>query len=376
MTNFIRGIRNLNHKRIDLGKSLVLRLFTLLFDRPSTVSTDRKHLDKILLLRLDGKIGDSITSTGFIKALLESPQKPEVTVICSPQIAWIYETIPSLKVYILKKGPLNTLFFTLTHCHEHYSCALNTSHIMTSRVLFLLRFLNIEQRIGFESSTYKCFDQNARFDINKDHVTMRYKAALELMKTTGNCRQYFLPIPSLAVERAKKWIHTNKPAKNKLVILNSFAGARLRSLNQPTSEKIVQALCINPNTTVVSIGNHNDLELAHKFVSANPQLQKIWIVSPETNFFFNCALVQLADLVISPDTAIVHLASAYNKPLVAIYREDGPIEKNSLIWAPIHKNYKIIYAPNIRAPEADINDVDVSKVVDAASQLLNDSPSS
>lgn len=52
-------------------------------------------------------------------------------------------------------------------------------------------------------------------------------------------------------------------------------------------------------------------------------------------------IVRSADLVVSPDTSIVHMACAFNTPLVAIYntrrlKDSGLVGYN--IWAPHYDN--------------------------------------
>lgn len=48
------------------------------------------------------------------------------------------------------------------------------------------------------------------------------------------------------------------------------------------------------------------------------------------------ALIAEADLVISPaDTSVVHMAAAWRKPLVAVYKD---VRMNNRLWAPGYDN--------------------------------------
>ena len=51
------------------------------------------------------------------------------------------------------------------------------------------------------------------------------------------------------------------------------------------------------------------------------------------------ALIADADLVISPDTSVVHMAAAWRKPLVAIYKD---VRMNNRLWAPGYDNARQI----------------------------------
>jgi ADP-heptose:LPS heptosyltransferase len=119
---------------------------------------------------------------------------------------------------------------------------------------------------------------------------------------------------------------------------------------------------------VISVANAGD----HRIVSEWRENSKNsnWIQLKEfSSLNDNLALLSLADLVITPDTAWVHMASALGRNLVAVYREDTE-EKNSIIWAPAHKNSKVVIAPNTLENPYDINNVSVDEVVQAAKSLL------
>ncbi len=42
------------------------------------------------------------------------------------------------------------------------------------------------------------------------------------------------------------------------------------------------------------------------------------------------ALIAQAELIISPDTSVVHMAAAWNKPLIAVYKD---VLLNNRLWA-------------------------------------------
>jgi ADP-heptose:LPS heptosyltransferase len=72
------------------------------------------------------------------------------------------------------------------------------------------------------------------------------------------------------------------------------------------------------------------------------------------------ALVELSTVVISPDTSVVHLAEAKQKPVVAFY-----LEKNE--WLP----YKIPHVSIIPPKGTPIKDIPVSTAKNAFSRMLN-----
>lgn len=150
-----------------------------------------------------------------------------------------------------------------------------------------------------------------------------------------------------------------------LIVMNSFAGARLRNLNQKTTTEIVAGILENhPNAVVVSVGSDDDLKHVQYWVTAfrNPR----WVCfSQFGSLGFNLALARQAELIVTPDTSWVHVASAFKVPVLAIYREDDAQEKNSLIWAPYRTNHRVVYAPFDPQKPHDINTVSTQEVVES-----------
>ena len=75
------------------------------------------------------------------------------------------------------------------------------------------------------------------------------------------------------------------------------------------------------------------------------------------------ALIDQLDLIISPDTSIVHVASALDKPIVSIH-ENNKYSFRS--WSPSSTLTKTVFSPK----DNSIDGFDVEKVIEFSSQLL------
>lgn len=353
-----------NHRRIDAFRRWRLQLFLSLFNQANE-GPETSPEKRVLLLRLDGKLGDTITATGFINALYESRYKVDIVARKANTFVYAYIKTPH-RLYSLKKGVLS-LFVLLFKLRAHsYEAIVCSTHITDPASLWLSRFVDAKTKIVFKNEQIEFFDVHIEKDFFEKHVTDRYQQCLKTItgSTSPTVEKYELNIPEAALSAAKKFIGDHK----KVIILNSFAGARLRNFSFATTKAIIEAL--THDAVVISFGNDGDLHILREwkkhFHNAN------WIVPHRGDFAFNAALVTLANAVITPDTSIVHLASAVGAPLVAVYREDDGAEKNSKIWAPLDckssdnkKGHKIIYAPL-----PDINNVDIYQIVKATKELL------
>ena len=75
-------------------------------------------------------------------------------------------------------------------------------------------------------------------------------------------------------------------------------------------------------------------------------------------------LIKKADLIVSPDTSIVHLARAFDKKMICIYRKElGKEDKNSIIWGPNSEKAKVIFVEEkVRdGEEIDINHINIDE---------------
>ena len=76
------------------------------------------------------------------------------------------------------------------------------------------------------------------------------------------------------------------------------------------------------------------------------------------------ALVDSVDLIISPDTSLVHMACAFNKPLVAIY---GRNMIGFEAWHPKSKCNHVIFSQDFDS----LKSIDVNKIVSKTSELIS-----
>ena len=94
-------------------------------------------------------------------------------------------------------------------------------------------------------------------------------------------------------------------------------------------------------------------------------LQQDKILIPETkNILEVTELIKKSDLVITPDTSIVHIATAFDKKSICIYRKEfGKEDKNFILWGPNSEKAKVIFVEEkVRnGEEVDINKIDLNK---------------
>ncbi|MBY0553591.1 hypothetical protein K2P97_03625 [bacterium] len=374
MLSLDQKLRKLNHKRIDAFRSIKLLIAKLFFGPFSSYSEKNENHD-VLVLRMDDKLGDGITATGFLREIKKKHRQGKLIVVAGKATAELYSTSGYVdEVFVSSKGVFKTLglFFKLKT--KKYQYIINTSHILNPRVVFLVSFLTAFKKISFANSEYELFSDHINIDFNKEHVTARYRKVLELMGIQQPILDYEAFIPVGDAKDADAYIQDLKKSGVKIVVLNSFSGARLRNFSEKTTKEIVKKLISIPNTLVLSVANEGDHRILDRWVDGSVA-GKMWVHNSNfKSISQNLALINCADVVITPDTAWVHIASALKKKLIAVYREDtNPSELNSVIWAPYGTDFKLIFAKNNSASPDDINNVNTEDILRATQFMLEKS---
>lgn len=167
------------------------------------------------------------------------------------------------------------------------------------------------------------------------HITDPQKSILDILSVSAENLTYSLPphIPNDDFIEQYLKLYSSK----KHIVINPFASVEERSLSTSQLEKIAFDLAKENNTHVFIIGEKKKLE----FLSISHENISICIFD---SLWDSISLIRKADLVISVDTAIVHIASALNKNLLAIYYsmllDHNEKFQGNIIFAPLGEKAK------------------------------------
>lgn len=355
-----------------MGRSVLLNLFKLAFDRKASEVKASENAP-IVVFRLDGKLGDSITSTGFLNELKLQNPKSDLVIVTNEIAAHVYKELPFVsRIVIGKKGFLSTLKIYSQLKDQTYKYLINTSYILKPQVVFLSSWLSAEIKLTWENHNYRLFNKHVDLKFSDDHVTDFYRKtlkSLELNHSNVNL-DYRIILPLKSKEKIQKELKPLKEKYSKIAVLNSFAGARLRNLNFERTLEIVKFFK-DLNIAVISIANKGDQQILEAWQNKSKDLNN-WFVFKDLNTLNDSfSFIEESDLVVSPDTAVVHAACALNKKLIAIYREDTGTDYNFVNWSPKGTQFKIVKSPVMNGVN-DINSYQFQDFKKSVEVLLNE----
>lgn len=368
-----KKIRELNHKRIQWGRNVLLAMAKVFFDgkKNLVIASDE---DPILVFRLDGKLGDSITSTGFLRELKKQNPHSEIIILANEVAAHIYKELPFVsQVIVGKKGIKSTLKMYEKLKGKSYKYIINTSYILKPQIVFLASQLKAQEKVSWENSEFKLFTKHVILDFTQDHITDFYRKTLKSLNLQFDSinLDYEITLPKSSIQKAQEKILELRKKNQKIIILNVFAGANKHNLTAENTIKIIKLITEKYSGIVITTANRGDQQILNDWKNKNSEIKNWFIFSDLTGLNDNLALIKEADLILSPDTSIVHAACALRKPLIAIYKVVKPPDYGTLNWKPYGSpQIQIIYSDT---PDRHVNAFSMNELELALQKFIKES---
>ena len=360
--NITMTFREWNRKKNLWLRAKKAQLAKFLLDRksPEHYSPSAfKSIKKVLFLRYDDKLGDMIISTISFHNLKTLFPKIFIGVITGNNAAKIIENNKDVdKIYFYKRSWFKILKLGLALRKEKYDLVIDIDREPTAQSIFLLRLIKARFTFGFNRAGYKLYNINKTYQWNSGHITKLHKAVFEGLKILPRDYKfdfrYILPLPKESVKLAEKIIKPLKKEGEKLIIFNPFAASRRRCFSAKQALEIAALL---KNYQILIIGPADKLKTFFKGEKALPA--NLALVSQENalkgGILLNIALLKQADILISPDTYIVHAANAFNKKQICVYLSSD--QENIILWGPNSQNATLLENKNTYNKDFDLKEI-------------------
>lgn len=271
---------------------------------------------KLLFLRKDGKIGDYIVSSFVFREIKKQDSSIQIDLVCTPKNHYLFEGNPDIdNLFILPSRSLKDHFLLgKVLAKQQYDVVIDPTVLLRNRDLLLLRMVHAKHYIGYKKSTYQLFDQNIE---TSGHFSEIYCKALNLCGIKNVDKRYELPFNANSTENVAQFL-AQYQLKNYIAI-NFFGAANSRKFSKEKMQKLLQAFKEKlPNKPLLLL-TYPEVTPLLKKLSDNKQ---VFLFEETESIFDTIALIEQADWVISPDTAIIHIASGLNKNIVGFYKND------------------------------------------------------
>ncbi|MDC7955953.1 glycosyltransferase family 9 protein [Fusobacterium simiae] len=356
-------IKKLNRIFQDYMREKRLKIGKYIWDRKEKVKIINgdnfikdNDIKSILFLRYDGKIGDMIVNSLMFREIKKVYPDVKIGVVARGAAIDIIKDNPNVdRIYEYYKNRKKIKDLALKIKEEKYDLLIDFSEMIRVNQMMLINLVGARINLGLDRKNWKLFDLS--IESNKDfkwteHITKRYLAylvKLGLKKDSVN-----LSYDIYLKDEKKYEVFFNKIKENKKIVLNPYGASKHKSFSIENLDKIIDFLKDKNVAVILVYFEDKYKELAY----LEKKYKNVYIPKKIESILDTAILIKKSDYVISPDTSIVHIASALDKKLIAIYPpKGGKYGVDHLVWAPKSDYAKVIFCKDKESShdEIDIN---------------------
>lgn len=378
MKNLIKKINRIfqdymRAKRLKIGKYIWDRK-----EKAKIVEGDNflkdNSIKSVLFLRYDGKIGDMIVNSLMFREIKKVYPDIRIGVIARGAAIDIINDNPNVdKIYEYYKDRKKIKNLALKIKEEKYDLLIDFSEMLRVNQMMLINLCGARINIGLDRKDWEFFDLS--IESGKDfkwteHITKRYLAYLIKL---GLKKENIDISYDIYLEDEKKYeAFFNEIKESKKLILNPYGASKHKSFNVETLENIIDYLKDKDIAIILTYfgDKYKELEFLEK------KYKYVYIPKEIESILDTAILIKKSDYVISPDTSIVHIASAFNKKMITVYPpKGGKYGVDHLVWAPKSEYNKVIFCKDKIGTydEIDINTFNMQEMKEEILKMINNS---
>lgn len=316
-------------------------------ERPST----------ICLVQL-GKIGDMILTTPLFRALREIYPDAEITLLAATGNTLIAELDPAITTVIGVPRGLRKLPFLASYLRRRrFDLYIDPKDQRSKTARLLVDMVRARTSLAARANVR----QGKRGYIPLPpaaapaHYVDRMLAPLQILAPGRSfARRPVVHVPRDAFRAVDPQVD---PGERGFIAVNVSAGSPTRYWDPAKWRALIDAIAGNYSVAVLS--SPADRAFVDEICSMRKRAHS---VRTET-IMEAAAVVARAAAVISPDTSIIHLASAFDRPVVGLY---PPIDWNAAAFAPLSASSRVL----MPQPGEPLSTIPVEAVLSALREII------
>jgi ADP-heptose:LPS heptosyltransferase len=346
-------------------KALILKLIT----NKKRISFDIRKSKSVLVLKYD-RIGDMVVTTPIFRELKKAYPNISISVLASKDNMDVIKNNPYVdKIYTNYKNSIFNDFPTLLKLRKKaFDVCIELEHSVIPHAILRLKIINPKKiisihkdgRYGVPGNELKLYDYFTEKDKN-NHFGKIWLDTLSFFGIEPSSVNYDFFVDRIDRKKAKSFL---APFNNKLKIgLNIEGSFPEKSIQKRELKNICNGLYNKfKNIKIIILASPKQLQEKKKIIS---ELNLDFVIpSYRTKTITEVgALIEQLDLIITPDTSIVHIASSFDKPVISIHENN----KDSFrLWSPTSTLSNTIFASS----SYGLVDYSVDDIINSASDFL------
>ncbi len=299
-----------------------------------------------------GRAGDFILTTSLFNALKDAWPSCRLTVVVGPRSETLARAHPAIdRTLVLDRRPdrLATLLAGLWR--RRFDAWIDPKPHPSRTSTLAARLVRARTRIGHNRGG-NTFDRELPAASGPPaHYAVQSLAALPLLGVAPAAPRLSLGLTA----EAAGWAAAQRGDAGFCVVANISAGSRSRYWPLPRWEALLPRLArLRPARFLLNAAPE-DRPAARQLAQAVTQAGVDLRLLPRTDLLRVAAAVAAADAVLTVDTSLVHIASAFDVPVLGIYLREEP---QFTIYQPLSRRREVVAA----APGAALATVGVEEV--------------
>lgn len=365
-------IRKINRVFQNFLRNQKVKIARLLWDKKEKVKIikedliEKNGIDSIIIMRDDGKIGDMVVSSFIYREIKKQYPNIKIGVVTRKGATDIIKDNHYVdKIYEYKKDSSYLKNLANEIAKEKYDLLIDTSTILREKQIMFINKCDCKINLGVDKEGWQLFDISVPEEKNS-HITKRFINILEVLGIKEIQSNYDIQISDEALVKVEKKIKEEENilevSGKERVILNPYTASKHRNFNRKNIEKIIEILLKYRENELYLLGHGENkkeiLEIKEKIKDKRVHYIELAGIQEVIALIKNC------EMIISPDTSIVHIGVGLDKKVIAIYREDV-IGNNGVLWGP--NSDKAIQIFSKENKDDDINNFDMREIERAIS---------
>ncbi|MCX7735805.1 MAG: hypothetical protein N2319_03735 [Candidatus Kapabacteria bacterium] len=355
-------------KKIELGIKHIFNKLIFSGSEPNVIDSPQKIFSgnlKILILRQD-RIGDLIISSSIIRILKNILPNAKIDIVLSRKNYQAYLCIANNvnEIFIYTKKLIESFKLIFKLKKNSYDLVIDFFDNASTTSSLFLKLIKPKFSLGFDKENRNIYSHIVPLlDKTKNHIIDRISMILLPFGINPKEEKLdpFYPINEIKLADAKKEFDKNP---EKILVAVNLAGSdrskyigkdnllKLISMSQEKFQNVKLILFY----TVDYLKDVEDLSKEIEVIKA-PIFSDF---DSYSNYLAAC------DIIITPDTSAVHLASAFKKPCIALYK--GLRDTSDLPWFPYNTKYKALETNGDK-----ISDIPAIEIFDALELFIKSS---
>ena len=323
---------------------------------------DFSKMKKVLIIRL-GKIGDIVVTSFVFETIKSNYPQIDIYLVTLKLNHDVLEFNPSLKKVYYSKNNFNLFWNLLKLRLINFDLLLDFNDNQSTTSSLIFRFLRSKLKAAYDYEGYKkIIDIKIKPLIkNESHIIERTKKFLQQIGIPiddQKVKPFFYLNPYIYADIKKQ-----KRDGDKIIAVNISAGADIRYWEKDKWIELLKLIIKEfPDFSLLLLSLPKDEALRKEIYSNLNQTQFRSINNLTIQHF--ASYIKISDILITPDTSAVHIASAFGIPTVAMYPN---YDSNFVSWQPFRISYR-----SIKSSTESIKQISVEEILAAFQSLVKE----